>query len=528
MRRLWLLLILLLFALPVSAEELLTFSSYREGVAEPFIPPLDNEEWIICGTLSVRFPQSPVLTGHLLNLDADDGKSFLVVPAEIRNNDTKVFSHPESDSFGLQELYLGEIYERFPADVLFSGKAAAGFGRKAFFKAIRPGETLETVLVFDVSNAADGWIIDPAPHARGTELVTSAGRLIKDPARQIRIDRDRPLQTLADFREEQLAVVPDSLQIGTWNSYRDLTFRIPEKPILTKQLLNLTADEGKKILVLPLDICNNGKVTITRPEADSFTLQSVFMGNIYQGLPADVILSGKAAAGTGRPAFFNSIRPGETIQTAVAFEVSDAAEGWVFNFAPRSRAEQAEQPVSLFINSVTRKIRLSRSTRLLTAAQYERQHRADFSDVLPVSRWIDCGDFSFRMRMQPSLTQRSGHIRAASGHLYMVLAVDIRNNSKKPVSRLAPESFLLQDTCFDDVFNTYVPDVIHSTKVLSGYHREAFFKPVLPGETLETMLVYEVNPDVQSWLFTFAPHLRGEEAGESFTFTLPQIQEIQE
>ncbi len=146
-----------------------------------------------------------------------------------------------------------------------------------------------------------------------------------------------------------------------------------------------------------------------------------------------------------------------------------------------------------------------------------------FPDVLKIGASMECGTLSFKLTAQPVIT-KSGHgILSDQDTKYLVIRLNITNSGDETVGWLTPDSFYVQETYLDQIYGTYRLNVIMSAKMASGYHVPAFYSSIAPGKMIQTVLVFSVFPEVDSWILNIAPKVLGEtEAEDVIRFQLPK------
>lgn len=145
----------------------------------------------------------------------------------------------------------------------------------------------------------------------------------------------------------------------------------------------------------------------------------------------------------------------------------------------------------------------------------------DFPKTLYVG-WVQkCGRYTIKLLQDPVVTKSNQHMVSDEDTKYLVLRVAITNNSDEPGGWFTPDSFVLQDTYRSRAYGTYMLDIADSAKVAWGFKQPVFHAPINPRDTLYTVLVFSVYPDVKSWLLTFAPRNYGMEPEEVVRFQLP-------
>ena len=147
----------------------------------------------------------------------------------------------------------------------------------------------------------------------------------------------------------------------------------------------------------------------------------------------------------------------------------------------------------------------------------------DLPPVLNVGEVIDCGSYSFRILNQPVFSKSFQAMIASKDLKYLTMRVAITNNSDETVGWIAPASFQLQELFRNQIFGTYKLDYLMSAKAAAGFSWKAFYSPIAPGETLQTLLVFSVFQEVNDWIFSFSPHMMGENPGETIQFRVPKV-----
>ena len=145
----------------------------------------------------------------------------------------------------------------------------------------------------------------------------------------------------------------------------------------------------------------------------------------------------------------------------------------------------------------------------------------DFPKTLYVG-WVQkCGRYTIKLLQDPVVTKSNQYMVSDADTKYLVLRVALTNNSDEPGGWLTPDSFVLQDTYRGKAYGTYMLDIADSAKVAWGFKQPVFHTEIKPKDTLYTVLVFSVYPDVKSWLLTFAPRNYGQEPEEVVRFQLP-------
>lgn len=160
---------------------------------------------------------------------------------------------------------------------------------------------------------------------------------------------------------------------------------------------------------------------------------------------------------------------------------------------------------------------------VIPTRDYEFPDDSYFPEVLNVNVPIDCGDYTFRLTHWPLITKSMNELVGRYDLHYLVLRVGITNNSDRTIGWLAPESFGIREIYRNQYYGTYPFDPLMSAKAAKGYSAKAFYSPINPGETLITNLVFDIFPEAEGWVFTFSPHIFGEEPVETIEFKLPDV-----
>lgn len=159
---------------------------------------------------------------------------------------------------------------------------------------------------------------------------------------------------------------------------------------------------------------------------------------------------------------------------------------------------------------------------IVPSEEYPFPAEEEFPPVVNIGQIIECGHFRFQIQYQPVLIKSFQGMIATRDYKYMFLRVTITNTSEESIGWLAPDSFQLQEVFQKRIYGTYQLDYLMSAKGAVGYSCKAFYSPIAPGGTLQTLLVFTVYPDVDNWIFTLSPHVFGEEAEETVQFLMPK------
>lgn len=139
--------------------------------------------------------------------------------------------------------------------------------------------------------------------------------------------------------------MPEVLNIGTVLDCGDYSIRLMSQPVITKSIHTLIADNDWKYMVLRVGISNNGTDPAGWLTTDSFGLEEVYRNRIYGKYKLDYLMSAKSAAGYYLNPFYTIIAPGQTVQTALVFEIFPDADFWIFTFTPHMLGESAGESI---------------------------------------------------------------------------------------------------------------------------------------------------------------------------------------
>ena len=165
MRSVLTLLLMLLFPLlTASAADVIPSKDY------PFpddseLPPVLNVGYPLeCGNFKIQLTVQPVITKSMHAIVADNDMKYMILRVGITNLGEETVGWLTPDSFQLTELYRNREYGRTNLNFLMSARIAPGYTLKTFYSAIAPGQMLMTLLVFDVFDEAEQWIMTFSPH----------------------------------------------------------------------------------------------------------------------------------------------------------------------------------------------------------------------------------------------------------------------------------------------------------------------------------------------------------------------------
>ena len=133
-----------------------------------------------------------------------------------------------------------------------------------------------------------------------------------------------------------------------------------------------------------------------------------------------------------------------------------------------------------------------------------------------------CGNFSIKLLQDPVLVKSTNYMISPSDTKYLIIRLAVTNIGSETEGWLSSESFIVQDTYRGRIYGTYKLNITISAKVSVRSMEEAFFAVIEPGKTVQMDLAFSVYPDVESWVFTFAPQHFGGEPEEIIRFRLPR------
>ena len=159
----------------------------------------------------------------------------------------------------------------------------------------------------------------------------------------------------------------------------------------------------------------------------------------------------------------------------------------------------------------------------VTLSEYSRNIHSELPDVLYAGLTIEDESFRLRLMSAPVLSRSTHQMVADLDMKYLLIRLEITNKGGETVSWLKHESFTVQDTYLGRVYGTFKLDIAASAKTSNTAALDVFYSKIEPGKTLQTVLVFEVYPDVESFIFTFSPQtFYGGSLGSSIQFRLPR------
>ena len=157
-------------AVPVLASEVIPAREYQGKSADNIPGILYAGTPMDCEPYQIRVMGQPVVTKSNNGMIASSDMNFLIIRIGLTNMTDKTLGWLTPDSFLIREIYNNRIYGTYTFNTIMSAKAAAGFNLPAFYNGVKPGETMQTVIVFKVYPGAQGWILTFSPkHFSDTE-----------------------------------------------------------------------------------------------------------------------------------------------------------------------------------------------------------------------------------------------------------------------------------------------------------------------------------------------------------------------
>lgn len=159
---------------------------------------------------------------------------------------------------------------------------------------------------------------------------------------------------------------------------------------------------------------------------------------------------------------------------------------------------------------------------IVPVRDYRVPKAGELPEILYAGVPMDCGPYQIRVMGQPVVTKSNNGMIASHDMNFLIIRIGLTNISDKTVGWLTPDSFLVRETFMGRIYGTYTFNTIVSAKAAAGFNLSAFFKPVNPGETMQTAIVFKVFPGAEGWILSFSPKTFGEENPScSVEFQLP-------
>lgn len=142
--------------------------------------------------------------------------------------------------------------------------------------------------------------------------------------------------------------------------------------------------------------------------------------------------------------------------------------------------------------------------------------------ILYVGVPMECGKYKIQLISQPVVTKSMQAIVADNDMKYLIARVGITNTGETTTGWLTPDSFVLSEYYRNREYGRTDLNSLMSARIAPGYTIKPFYSALEPGKMMLTALVFDVYPEAEGWILTFAPHVFGEDTGESVRFRLPK------
>lgn len=139
--------------------------------------------------------------------------------------------------------------------------------------------------------------------------------------------------------------LPQILYVGFTQKCGDFTIRLLQQPVVAKSNNFMVADADFEYLMIRVAITNETEEVKGWLDPESFHVQDVYLGRIFGTYDLDVPITAKAAQGFKQQAFFEPIKPHETLYTTLVFLVYPDVSSWIFIFAPRTFGEKPSDEI---------------------------------------------------------------------------------------------------------------------------------------------------------------------------------------
>ena len=159
---------------------------------------------------------------------------------------------------------------------------------------------------------------------------------------------------------------------------------------------------------------------------------------------------------------------------------------------------------------------------------YRNQRDPEIPKMLPTGWIAECGNFSIRLLQDPVVVKSNNYLISPSDTKYLMVRAEVTNKGTESDGWLSPASFSIQDTYMGRIYGTYRMNITVSARASAVSNEDAFFSEIKPGESIKMTLAFSVYPDVEDWIFTFAPQHFGDEVPEQVVrFRLPPAEFIE-
>lgn len=159
---------------------------------------------------------------------------------------------------------------------------------------------------------------------------------------------------------------------------------------------------------------------------------------------------------------------------------------------------------------------------VIPSQDYPFSDGSNLPQLLGTYQPLECGNYAISIINTPTITKSMNGNVADYDFKYLIVRVGITNKTDQTIGWIAPDSFSVQEVFRNRIYGTYPMDYLMSAKAAKGYSQNAFYTSIAPGATLNTMIVFDIFPDAESWIFSFTPHVFGEESECSVSFMLPK------
>ncbi len=137
-----------------------------------------------CGdTFTIKLVVQPVIGATQTGLRAEKDYEYLIIRAFITNKSNLFWNGFTNDSFKAEDIFQGKNYFSYPIDSIISAKTSEKYRNKPYFRPMKAGSSMETILGFRVFPDVDSWILHITPKTRG----------MADPICDIRVKIPNPL-----------------------------------------------------------------------------------------------------------------------------------------------------------------------------------------------------------------------------------------------------------------------------------------------------------------------------------------------
>ena len=155
---------------------------------------------------------------------------------------------------------------------------------------------------------------------------------------------------------------------------------------------------------------------------------------------------------------------------------------------------------------------------------YKNEKDPDIPKTLYVGYTLDCGNYTFSIVTQPVLGRYTNNLISDNDLEYLMIRVELKNNTDKTLAWLSSDSFKLVDVYRGRMYNSYPLDITATAVAAQGARQQVYIEEIGPDESMFTTLVFSVYPDVDGWIMYFSPHTYYEEDPvDEVSFLLPKV-----